>query len=60
MPVALAQRATPTNRVHFDDIPLRGITEVPSPSAPIDTPSKTWGTVATILKQIISVIIELY
>ena len=25
--------------------------EVASPRAPIDTPSKTWGTVATILKQ---------
>ena len=44
-------RNTPTNRVHFDEIPLKDITEVASPSVLIDTPSKTWGTVATILKQ---------
>ena len=44
-------RNTPTHRVHFDDIPLIGTAEVASPLDPIDTPSKTWGTVATILKQ---------
>jgi hypothetical protein len=39
------------NRVHFDDIPLIGNMEVASPLIPSDTPSQTWGPIATILKQ---------
>jgi hypothetical protein len=39
------------SRVHFDDIPLIGNMEVASPLTPSDTPSQTWGPIATILKQ---------